>query len=96
MALFSPVRTTSSGRRVHGKYNQTYLDEVGRDTTAGIKWRLEQLDKALAAMKFDSLLDAALVMVESGTDDAREQLVAFSKAPDFLQLLAACPQTEKQ
>jgi hypothetical protein len=90
MSTFSPVRTTASGRKVHGNYNaQSFLDPIGQNTPEGVEWRLEQLGRAATEMKFESILDAALISVESDTASAREQLTKFAKRGGLARFVAA-------
>lgn len=90
MSTYSPVRTTASGRKVHGNYNaKSYLDPVGENTAEGVEWRLEQLGRAATEMKFKSILDAALTLVESETAVIREQLTEFANGGGLARFIAA-------
>lgn len=90
MSTFSPVRTTASGRKVHGNYNaKSFLDPSGQNTPEGIEWRLEQLGRAAIEMKFESVLDAVLILVESDTISAREQLIEFAERGGLARFVAA-------
>ena len=85
----SSANTTSSGRpaQVVDYYRASYLDELGRDTAEGVGYRLEHVNATVREMKFDSIFDAALSLLESGTDVAKEQLIKFAREGKFGRFL---------
>ena len=60
---FRTVRASAFGSQVENNYYaKSALDELGRETPAGLKWRLEKLTEVLTYLQFDSLFDALLTI----------------------------------
>jgi len=93
-APFLPVRTSNSGRRVESDYYaRSALDELGRVTPDGLRWRFEKLAEVLTYLQFDSVFEVVLTIdkfYDIIPSEYRNQLRMFVTNGGLTKLLDFC------
>jgi hypothetical protein len=68
---------------------------MGKDTSEGVKWRLNRLTESARHLRFDSIFDAVLAIIRDNDEafsDGREQLAEFVAQGGLTELLSVCRQ----